>query len=40
MGGKRANGAWPCASSRMVMPKDQMSARLLYLRSSMRYHMV
>ena len=31
MGGKRANGAWPCASSRMVMPKDQMSARELYL---------
>lgn len=31
MGGSLANGAWPCASSRMVIPKDQMSARLLYL---------
>ena len=31
MGGKRAKGACPCASSRMVMPKDQMSARELYL---------
>jgi hypothetical protein len=32
MGGKRAKGAWPCASSRTVMPKDQMSASALYLR--------
>ena len=31
MGGSRANGAWPCASSRMVMPNDQMSASELYL---------
>lgn len=31
MGGSLANGAWPCASSRMVIPKDQMSAKLLYL---------
>lgn len=34
MGGYRANGAWPCASSRMVMPNDQMSARELYLQAS------
>lgn len=32
MGGKRAKGAWPCASSRTVMPNDQMSASALYLR--------
>ena len=32
IGGKRAKGAWPCASSRTVMPKDQMSASALYLR--------
>lgn len=27
MGGRRAKGACPCASSSSVMPKDQMSAR-------------
>ena len=31
MGGRRAKGACPWASSRMVMPNDQMSARELYL---------
>ena len=31
IGGKRAKGACPCASSRMVMPNDQMSASELYL---------
>ena len=31
MGGSLANGACPCASSNMVMPKDQMSASELYL---------
>ena len=31
IGGKRAKGAWPCAISRMLIPKDQMSARQLYL---------
>lgn len=31
MGGRRANGAWPCASSSSVMPNDQMSARASYL---------
>ena len=31
MGGYRAKGACPWAISRMVMPKDQMSARQLYL---------
>ncbi len=31
MGGSLAKGACPCASSRMVIPKDQISARLLYL---------
>jgi hypothetical protein len=31
MGGYRANGACPCASSRIVMPNDQMSAKQLYL---------
>ena len=31
MGGSLANGACPCASSSMVMPKDQMSASELYL---------
>jgi hypothetical protein len=36
MGGKRAKGAWPCASSRTVMPKDQMSASALYLRNDGR----
>ncbi len=29
MGGKRAKGACPCASSSTVMPKDQMSASAL-----------
>ena len=33
MGGYRAKGACPCASSRMVMPNDQMSAEELYLRN-------
>ena len=33
MGGYLAKGAWPCASSKIVMPKDQMSAKLLYLSS-------
>ena len=37
MGGKRAKGACPCASSRMVMPKDQMSARELYLGSALQH---
>ena len=37
MGGYRAKGACPCASSRMVIPNDQMSAEELYLhRTSMR----
>lgn len=31
MGGYRAKGACPCASSRIVMPNDQMSAEELYL---------
>ena len=31
MGGYRAKGACPCASSRMVIPNDQMSAEELYL---------
>lgn len=31
IGGYRAKGAWPCASSSMVIPNDQMSARELYL---------
>lgn len=31
MGGSLANGACPCASSRIVIPNDQISARLLYL---------
>lgn len=31
MGGSRANGACPCANSRIVMPNDQMSASELYL---------
>jgi len=31
MGGSRAKGAWPWASSRMVIPNDQISANELYL---------
>lgn len=38
MGGSLANGAWPCASSRMVIPKDQMSAKLLYLVDTAEYN--
>lgn len=38
IGGKRAKGACPCASSRMVMPKDQMSASELYLHRTSSLH--
>ncbi len=36
MGGYRAKGACPCASSRIVMPNDHMSAEELYLHDSSR----
>ena len=38
IGGKRAKGACPCASSRMVMPNDQMSASELYLQGTSSLH--
>ena len=34
IGGKRAKGACPCASSRIVIPNDHMSASELYLQAT------